>query len=230
MEPREQQQPSSPFSDTNIQASTQPVDTPPARGPNESFLGEIFKFAIIALVIVVPFRMFVAQPFIVSGASMSPTFETGQYLIIDQLSYRLEEPQRGDVVIFRFPQDTSKFFIKRIIGLPGETVELRGTDVIIKAADGESQFLLDEPYVKEANLKNDFSSIKLSQDEFFVMGDNRSASSDSRIWGPVPDNMIVGRAFVRLLPASLANLYPGDYRDNLTTTETTISADDATTE
>ena len=192
---------------------------PPERHNDESFLMEIFKFAIIALVIVVPFRVFIAQPFIVSGASMSPTFETGQYLIIDQLSYRLETPERGDVVIFRFPQDTTKFFIKRVIGLPGETVELNGTDVIIKQPKDGIQFLLPEPYLTASNLKNDFSSIQLAENEYFVMGDNRSASSDSRIWGPVTEDLIVGRAFVRLLPTSALSMYPGDYRQSATTTD-----------
>lgn len=189
-----------------------PSEQPREKGSNESFLMEIFKFAVIALVIVIPFRMFIAQPFIVSGASMSPTFETGQYLIIDQLSYHFDDPQRGDVIIFRFPEDTSKFFIKRVIGLPGETVELEGTDVVIIDRVTGERTRLEEPYVAAANLKDDFQTIELRNGEYFVMGDNRSASSDSRIWGPVPERMIVGRAFVRLLPASQFETHPGDYR------------------
>ena len=183
----------------------------PPEQKRDNFFVEILKFAAIALVIVVPFRMFIAQPFIVSGASMSPTFETGQYLIIDQLSYQFEKPARGDVVVFRFPEDTSKFFIKRIIGLPGETVEIKGTDVIIKDPVTGNQFRLEEPYVKEANLREDFLTVQLKQNEYFVLGDNRAASSDSRIWGPVPENMIVGRVLVRLLPLSQSGLFPGVY-------------------
>ena len=185
--------------------------SPPPEQKHDNFFVEILKFAAIALVIVVPFRMFIAQPFIVSGASMSPTFETGQYLIIDQLSYQFEKPARGDVVVFRFPEDTSKFFIKRIIGLPGETVEIKGTDVIIKDPVTGNQFRLEEPYVKEANLRDDFLTVQLKQNEYFVLGDNRAASSDSRIWGPVPENMIVGRVLVRLLPLSQSGLFPGVY-------------------
>lgn len=179
---------------------------------SDNFLTEIFKFAIIALVIVIPFRMFIAQPFIVSGASMSPTFETGQYLIIDQVSYQLDNPERGDVVIFKFPEDPSKFFIKRVIGLPGETVELHGTDVIVKDVAEGTQINLSEPYLKNANRKEDFLTITLEREEYFVMGDNRAASSDSRIWGPVPKDLIVGRAFVRLLPLGELELFPGLYR------------------
>ncbi len=189
----------------------------------ESFLSEIFKFALIAIVIVIPFRLYVAQPFIVNGASMSPTFETGQYLIIDQVSYRFNEPSRGDVIIFRFPEDTSKYFIKRVIGMPNETVELRGTDVIVRNQAGE-QIRIDEPYLRSANLKEDFLTITLAEEEYFVMGDNRSASSDSRMWGAVPESLIVGRAFVRLLPVSELGLHPGQYAiigPNKTTTSVT---------
>lgn len=176
----------------------------------ENFVLEIFKFAILALVIVVPFRLWIAQPFIVSGASMSPTFETGQYLIIDQVSYRFDEPTRGDVVIFKYPNDPSKFFIKRVIGLPGEVVSLKNGVVTITDPETEASFVLDEPYLV-APTTDDFLTITLSTSEFFVMGDNRPASSDSRVWGPVPRKNIVGKAFLRLLPPGLAGVYPGHF-------------------
>jgi signal peptidase I len=177
---------------------------------DENFLVEIFKFAILALLIVVPFRFFVAQPFIVSGASMSPTFETGQYLIVDQVTYRFHEPQRGDVVIFRYPNDPSKYFIKRLIGLPGEVVELaNGGTTVTNPTSGESH-TLEEPYIK-TDRTDDHLTITLSSDEYFVMGDNRGASSDSRVWGPVPKKNIVGRAFLRLLPPVEFGLLPGVY-------------------
>lgn len=174
----------------------------------DGFFTEIIKFSILALLIVVPFRMFVAQPFIVSGASMAPTFETGEYLVVDRATYHLEQPERGDVVIFRYPNDPSKFFIKRIIGLPGETVELaNGITTIEKNAQ---RTVLDEPYL-ERDRTDDHLTITLSQDEYFVMGDNRAASSDSRVWGPVPRENIVGRAFIRLLPPTHFGILPGEY-------------------
>ena len=108
----------------------------PAVKSNQSFW-ELFKFAIIALAIVVPVRIFIAQPFVVSGSSMVPTFENGEYLIVDEISYILGEPSRGDVVIFRYPNDTKKFFIKRIIGLPGETVDVNGNEVTIYNKENE---------------------------------------------------------------------------------------------
>jgi len=187
---------------------------PPTAAPSgDSFIVEIFKFSVLALIIVIPFRFFVAQPFIVSGASMAPTFETGQYLIVDQITYRFDTPQRGDIVVFRFPNDPSKFFIKRIIGLPGEVVQLaNGTTTIINPSTGEKT-VLNEPYVK-TDLTDDHLAITLSPDEYFVMGDNRSASSDSRVWGPVPRANIVGRVFLRLLPPATFSVFPGLYEYN----------------
>lgn len=178
--------------------------------PNESFIVEIFKFSILALVIVVPFRLFIAQPFIVSGSSMSPTFETGQYLIVDQITYRFEPPKRGDIVIFRYPNDPSKYFIKRIIGLPGEVVELANGETTILDPTTNTTTTLDEPYLKR-DRTDDHLSTPLASDEYFVMGDNRGASSDSRLWGPLPRADIVGRALVRLLPPTTFALLPGAY-------------------
>lgn len=181
---------------------------------------EIFKFFILALVIVAPIRFFVAQPFIVQGKSMSPTFETGQYLIIDEITYRFEDPKRGDVIVLRYPKDTTKFFIKRVIGLPGETLTITDGIVSITTVDGET-IILDEPYITfpktdradnlsitlKDNIEND------ANDEYFVLGDNRAASLDSRVWGTLPERLIVGRAIVRLFPFSLAGVFPGQHTD-----------------
>lgn len=184
----------------------EPTETPPQQ---DSFFVEIVKFSILALVIVVPFRMFVAQPFIVSGASMAPTFETGEYLIVDRATYHLEQPQRGDVVVFRYPGDPSKFFIKRVIGLPGETVQLENGVTTIEKNEGD--IALEEPYLVR-DRTDEGLTITLSNDEYFVMGDNRGASSDSRTWGPVPRENIVGRAYIRLLPPSHFGVLPGAYQ------------------
>ena len=142
---------------------------------------------------------------------MDPTFKTNEYLIVDQLSYRFEAPQRGEVIIFRFPLEPQKFFIKRIIGLPGETITLTGSTIIIKNNKNPDGFILDEPYLETANLTSDTSEITLKHDEYFVLGDNRKASSDSRVWGPLSEEFIVGRAFLRLLPITETGIFPGDY-------------------
>src|SRR3989344_4122413 len=174
---------------------------------SENIFTELLKFALVAVIIVVPVRLFVAQPFIVSGASMVPTFENGQYLIVDELSYRFDEPDRGDVVIFKYPKDPSQYFIKRLIGLPGETIRITESSVTVTKTDGSS-VVLDESYV--VNEGNGGSlTVELENDEYFAMGDNRPESSDSRMWGILPKENFVGRALVRLLPIQNATLLPG---------------------
>lgn len=176
----------------------------------KSFVRELVEFVIIAVVIVIPFRMFIAQPFIVNGASMDPTFHDTEYLIVDQITYRFETPERGSVLIFKFPKNESKYFIKRVIGLPGETVKINDGVVTIVNAENKEGFVLDEPYVVFP--KKDSSEITLDPGEYFVMGDNRLGSADSRYWGPVPTKDIVGRPILRLFPISNADAFPGDKR------------------
>jgi len=171
---------------------------------------ELARFAIIAMAIVIPIRIFIAQPFIVSGSSMVPTFENRQYLIVDEISYRLSEPERDDVVIFKYPKDTKKFFIKRIIGLPNEIVDIKGNEVIITNKKHPDGFTLDQSYVK--NNANNNVHFELKDNEYFVMGDNRTASSDSRYWGAVPEKLLVGKAFLRLLPINKISIMPGNYK------------------
>jgi signal peptidase I len=133
-----------------------------------SEIWEIIKSSILALLIVVPIRLWIAQPFIVQGSSMEPNFKNGDYLIVDEISYRFEPPQREDVIIFRYPKNHSQFYIKRIIGLPGEII----------------------------------NNVKLADDEYYVLGDNRGASLDSRSWGPLKADLIIGRAILRLWPVA----------------------------
>lgn len=178
-------------------------------------LTEIVRFAIIALIIVIPIRMFIAQPFIVSGASMEDTFHGGEYLIVDQLSYRFEEPARGDVIIFRYPRDPSKFFIKRIVGMPGDKLTIEGNTVTIFNDSYPQGVILNEPYI---NTMEPDASIeeKLRDGEYFVMGDNRDASSDSRMWGVLTREKIVGRALLRLFPIGEIGVFPGRYQSEAT--------------
>ncbi len=172
---------------------------------------DIVKFAFITLLIVVPVRAFVAQPFIVSGESMDPTYKNGEYLVIDEFSYHFKSPQRGEVVVFRYPEDPSKFFIKRVIGLPGETVTIGHSNVTITDPSG-TDLKLDEVY-----LTTDFSykpqEITLTSNEYFVMGDNRQSSLDSRTWGALPEKLVKGRVLARLLPLTKISLFPGYPQD-----------------
>ena len=170
-------------------------------------LWDLIKFALILILIIVPFRMFVAQPFIVNGASMDPTFHEGDYLIVDELSYLLREPKRGEVIIFNNPANETQYFIKRVIGLPGETVQVQGNQV--KVLDGEEQIVLDEPYLGSNGDRT--KTLTLGEDEFFVMGDNRQVSYDSRMWGPLKEDKVRGRAFLRLFPPTVISYLPGNY-------------------
>jgi len=149
----------------------------------------------VAVAAVLVIRTFIVQPFLVSGESMEPNFAHGDYLIVDELSYRFQEPKRGDVVVFE--HDSESFFIKRIMAVPGETIAVRSGKVRI-LQDGEWS-VLQEPYVMPSRTFGDFE-VNLGPDEFFVMGDNRNLSFDSRRWGPLQRSNIVGLVRLRLWP------------------------------
>ena len=165
-----------------------------------SFIWDLVKIAAIALVIVLPIRYFLFQPFIVKGESMAPNFETGDYLIVDELSYRFSTPERGDVIVFKYPKDVSQKFIKRVIGLPGETVDVKNGEVSV-VTNGKT-IVLNEIYLPK-NLKT-IGEVQttLKQNEYFVLGDNRDYSYDSRSWGVVPKSDIIGKALLRIFPIS----------------------------
>ncbi len=200
--------------DETIKLKTMPEEDLTPQKTENPFI-EIIRFSVIALLIVIPIRMFVAQPFIVSGASMEQTFHTGEYLIVDQVSYQINEPVRGDVIIFRYPKDPSKYFIKRVIGLPGDTVVIEGSKVTIKDETHPEGFILKEPYIKSMSPDNLLTE-KLGPREYFVMGDNRDQSSDSRSWGVLQEERIIGKAFLRLYPPSTLGMLPGDYKQTVT--------------
>lgn len=176
----------------------------------ENFFKEIIKFTVIALIIVIPIRTYVAQPFIVDGPSMDPTFNTGHYLIIDQLTYNFSNPKRLDVIVFRYPNNPKVFFIKRIIGLPGETISGEAGKIKITNKDNPDGFLLKEDYIANNHRSSESFVRKLGDDEYFVMGDNRAESSDSRIWGPLEERYVVGRAWLRLIPLTKISVFPGN--------------------
>jgi signal peptidase I len=172
---------------------------------------ELVRYALVAIIIVVPFRIFIAQPYVVSGSSMDPTFKDGDYLIVDQLSRRFEDPKRGSVVIIRYPKDPSKFFIKRLIGFPNENIEIKnGKVTVFNKANPDGIQINDSQVVYR---KNENFSTELHDNEYFVMGDNRAGSSDSRSWGSLPKEDIVGRPILRLLPLQNISVLPGDYKN-----------------
>jgi len=180
---------------------------------SKGFFRELIEFALIALLIVVPFRIFVAQPYIVNGASMNPTFKNSEYLIVDQLTYRFEEPKRGSVLIFKYPKDPSWYFIKRVIGLPGETVQINSGKVTIINDENSDGLALIEEYIEFEKIEN--FTTTLGSEEYFVMGDNRLGSADSRLWGPVPKENIIGRPIARLFPLNKISLFPGNHANDI---------------
>lgn len=165
------------------------------------FFWEVAKIVILALLIVIPIRYFVFQPFIVKGLSMTPAFHDGDYLIIDELSYRFKTPKRGEVVVFKYPRDPSQRFIKRIIGLPGEQVKMEGDKITIINKFGQEEILDESEYLSlsQGGLF-DSKLIKLAENEYFILGDNRAHSFDSRRWGPLPKEYIVGKVLLRAWP------------------------------
>lgn len=166
-----------------------------------AFFFELIQVVAVSLAIIIPVRYFLIQPFYVKGASMEPSFFDHEYLIIDELSYRFHGPERGDIVVFRYPADPSQFFIKRVIGLPGETVEVSDGAVKIYNDASPNGMTLDElVYLPEEYASGGKRTVTLRADEYFVMGDNRPASLDSRYFGPVQRSAIVGRVWLRGWP------------------------------
>lgn len=170
-----------------------------------SVIWEIVKVVAISLLIVLPIRYFLVQPFYVKGSSMEPNFHDYEYLIIDELTYRFNEPQRGQVVVMRDPLDHSKYFIKRIVGLPGDTVLVEDGDVYI---NGD---VLDETAYLASTVdtfaSNEHAEVTLSDHQYYVMGDNRPASFDSRRFGAIDQSEFVGRVWVRAWPFTKFAIY-----------------------
>jgi len=165
-------------------------------------LWEIFEVVFISLITVLFIRAFLFQPFLVSGASMEPSYSDGDYLVIDQISYRFGgDPERGHTIVFRFPGDASIFFIKRIVGLPGERVVGKNGLVTVYTSE-DNKLILEEPYLAPNTKTPGSFDVQLGDDEFFVLGDNRSHSFDSRSWGPVKREYIIGVTRLKIFPLS----------------------------
>ncbi len=179
----------------------------PTLGAVATFVLEIVQIAALALAIILPVRYFLVQPFVVAGVSMEPTFEDKEYLIIDELSFHFRQPERGEVVVFHPPSSAEKqFYIKRVIGLPGETVEVNDGKITIYNEGNPNGFLLTEEYIDDYTPGRD--SETLGQDEFYLMGDNRDQSFDSRAFGPVPLTNFIGRVWIRGLPLERIGSFP----------------------
>ncbi len=197
--------------ETNIQNN----QTPEGKTSVAGFFWDLFKIFVIAFIITAPFRLLIAEPFVVSGSSMVPNFHDRDYLVVDRFTYadwnlgswelkHGSEPKRGEVMVFKYPKNISEYFIKRVIALPGESVRLSQGHVIIINKEYPDGFTLKEDYlpsqIETLGVLGSNGTLTLGEGEYFVLGDNRMASSDSRVWGILPKNDIVGRVFLRVLP------------------------------
>lgn len=171
----------------------------PVGGSVILFVIEVLQIVVISTAIIVPIRYFLIQPFYVKGASMEPNFYDHEYLIIDELSYRFRTPERGEIVVFKYPKDPGQYFIKRVVGLPGETVQINQNDVVIYNDEHPNGVVLNEIYI-DKKVTNGKERVTLGEDEYYVLGDNRNQSLDSRNFGPVDSKNIIGRVWVRGLP------------------------------
>jgi signal peptidase I len=166
------------------------------------FIFDFLKVFIIAVAIIIPVRWFLFQPFVVTGDSMRPNFQDGNYLIIDEMTYHLRQPERGEVIVLKFPNDTSQYFIKRIVGLPNERIVIDNGHVTVYNAANPNGIALDESYLPNNNITYGNIDRTLGPNEFFVLGDNRLSSSDSRVFGALDRKYIVGRVLFRLFPTN----------------------------
>lgn len=196
---------------TTDTAKDEEAETPPLFSRILRFVGELVHVIVISLAIILPIRYFLIQPFYVKGASMEPNFYDREYLIINEISYRFIDPERGDIVVFRYPNDPQQYFIKRIIGIPGERIVISDGKVRIYDDGDTVGYLLDESgYLVEDQHTPGEKDVTLSEDEFFLLGDNRKASLDSRVFGAVPGKFIVGKVWFRGWPPERIHFFFDD--------------------
>lgn len=161
----------------------------------KSVIWEWVETIAIAIVLALVIRTFLIQPFYIPSGSMEPTLGIGDKIIVNKLGSFFKDPQRGQVIVFKYPVDPSQDFVKRVVGLPGETIEIKDSRVYI---DGE---VLEEEYLPEGLSYGDFGPVTVPEDAYFMLGDNRDNSQDSRVWGPLPRNLVTGKAILIFWPA-----------------------------
>lgn len=187
----------------------------PVIGPIIILLTHIFNFfmdfletSVVALSIFVVIYLFLIQPHEIKGGSMEPTFHNNEYILTDKISYRFKEPQRGDVIIFKAPRNPDVDYIKRVIGLPKERIKILKGYVYINGEMLNEPYLVDKTIALPGNTIQEGVEITIPEGYYFVMGDNRPHSSDSREFGPIPNNLIIGHAILRYWPIGQMGIVP----------------------
>ena len=160
----------------------------------KSPIREILESVAIAVFLAVIIRTFVFQPFYIPSESMTPNLLVGDRIIVSKLSFVFGEPKRGDVIVFKYPEDPSRDFVKRTIGLSGENLSVRDNLLYINGQ------LVEESYLPQGLVFSDFGPEDVPESAYFMMGDNRNNSDDSRVWGPMPEENIVGKAVLIYWP------------------------------
>ncbi|MFH1192326.1 MAG: signal peptidase I [bacterium] len=171
------------------------------------FLGEVIKTVLISLAIILPVRYFIIQPFYVKGASMEPNFLDKDYLIINEFIYKFKEPERGDIIVFKNPRNPEEFFIKRVIGLPGEKVKVFDNRIEIYNEKNPQGIVINEPYLQEGRNTRGTEMEELGKGEYYVFGDNRDKSLDSRTFGAISEDSIVGKVWLRGWPLDRFSIF-----------------------
>ena len=177
------------------------------RNPLWGYFIDVVETLVVAAAIFVVVYLFLLQPHQVRGASMEPNLSDGQYILTDKVTYRFGEPKRGDIIVFKAPVDENFDYIKRIIALPGETISIKNEQINIKNSEDPDGFVLDEPYSTNGTTSSgevlaDGAELTLGEDNYFVLGDNRNQSFDSREWGELPKENIIGKGWLRYWPVT----------------------------
>lgn len=162
----------------------------------KSPLMEMIESILIAVLLALIIRTFIAQPFIIPSGSMEPTLQVGDRILVSKINYKFSEPQRGDIVVFKFPLDPSKDFVKRLIGKAGDKVEVRNGKLYLNGRKAPEEYLPEG-----LEMDRDFGPVEVPQGHYMMLGDNRNNSDDSRSWGPLPENLVVGKAVAVYWPS-----------------------------
>ncbi len=167
---------------------------------NGYLFSEILESIVIAVILAVLIRVFLFQPFYIPSGSMEPTLTKGDRIIVNKITYRFTEPKWGDIIVFKYPLNPKRDFIKRVIGLPGDTIQLKNSTLYV---NGKA---VNQSFLPQGLKYGNYGPVTMADDAYFMMGDNRNNSEDSRVWGTLPRENIVGKATVIYWPLNRSRI------------------------